>query len=243
MSVQYNPGIVTDSLVLCYDAGDKISYSGSIHGGTIATWKDLSGNTLDGQITGSSSSNPTFDTGSGGSLVFDGSNDLIRPTANALFNIREQITVTAWVKAAGSGHRRIVNKEEDNSTNDRPWQLNWTAGNKLQVGFNDYDLNVENTTTLSTGTWYYVGFTYDKDGGGSDELKFYVNGEVDGTGNYSTILDSTEKAPGIGAGYIYNASPDSPFEGNIANVYIYSKELSGNEMLQNFNTQRSRFGV
>ena len=243
MGASGGPDLVQDALVLSYDAADKVSYSGSIQDGILSTWKDLSGNGLDGQITGSSSSKPTFDSGNGGSIVFDGSNDAVKPTANALFNIREQITVTAWVKATGSGHRRIVNKEESNATNDRPWSFNWTAGNKLQVGFNDYELNVENNTTLSTGIWYHVGFTYDKDGGGTDELKFYVNGSVDGTGNYSTILDSTEKAPGIGAGYIYNVNPDSPFEGNIANVHIYSKELSGKEMLQNFNAHRARFGV
>ena len=235
MAQHYGPtSIVSDSLVLCYDAADTFSYPGS---GT--TWTDLSGNGLNGTLT----NGPTFDSGNGGSLVFDGSDDLIRPTANALFNIREQITVTAWVKAAGSGHRRIVNKEEDNATNDRPWSFNWTAGAKLQVGFNDYELNVDNNTTLSTGIWYHVGFTYDKDGGGSDELKFYVNAVVDGTADYSTILDSTTKAPGIGAGYIYNVNPDTPFEGNIANVQIYSKELSGKEMLQNFNAHRGRFGV
>ena len=238
MASNYNPKVVTDGLVLCLDATDKTSYSGSIHGGVLSTWTDLGGSN-----NGTLNNGPTFDTGSGGSLVFDGSNDLIRPTANTLFNIREQITVTAWVKAAGSGHRRIVNKEESNATNDRPWSFNWTAGAKLQVGFNDYDLNVESDTALSNNTWYHVGFTYDKDGGGSDELKFYVNAVVDGTADYSTILDSTTKAPGIGAGYIYNASPDSPFEGNIANVYIYSKELSSKEVLQNFNAQRGRFGV
>ena len=159
MAFFHSPNIVTDGLVMCLDAADKTSYSGSIHGGTIATWKDLSGNGLDGQITGSSSSKPTFDSGNGGSLVFDGSDDLIRPTANALFNIREQITVTAWVKATGSGHRRIVNKEEDNATYDRPWSFNWTSSNKLQVGFNDYNLNVENDTTLSNDVWYKVRFT------------------------------------------------------------------------------------
>ena len=74
-------------------------------------------------------------------------------------------------------------------------------------------------------------------------MKFYVNGEVDGTANYSTILDSTEKAPGIGAGYIYNVNPDSPFEGNIANVQIYNIELSKSEVRYNFNLQRSKFGV
>ena len=117
------------------------------------------------------------------------------------------------------------------------------ANDKLSVGFNDYDLNVGANTALSDGTWYHVGFTYNKDAGGSDEMKIYLNAVVDATGNYSTILDSSEKAPGIGAGYIYNVSPDSPFEGNIANVHIYSKELSGKEMLQNFNAQRARFGV
>ena len=227
--------IVSDSLVLCYDAADTFSYPGS---GT--TWTDLSGNGLNGTLT----NGPTFDSGNGGSIVFDGSNDAVKPTANALFNIREQITVTAWVKPDGAGsHRRIVNREEDNATYDRSWALNLASNNKLSVGFNDYDLNVGANTALSDGTWYHVGFTYDKDAGGSDEMKIYLNAVVDATGNYSTILDSSEKAPGIGAGYIYNVNPDSPFEGNIANVHIYSKELSGKEMLQNFNAHRARFGV
>ena len=187
---------------------------------------------------------PKHNSTNAGTLEFNGSNDAVKPTANALFNIREQITVTAWVKPDNSGtYRRIVNKEEDNATYDRPWALNLQANDKLSVGFNDYDLNVGANTALSDGTWYHVGFTYNKDAGGSDEMKIYLNAVVDATGNYSTILDSSEKAPGIGAGYIYNVNPDSPFEGNIANVQIYNIELSKSEITHNFNVQRDRFGV
>ena len=234
-SVHDYRSIITRGLVLHYDAGTVESYPGS---GT--TWSDLSGNGLDGTLT----NGPTFNSGNGGSIVFDGSNDAVKPTANALFNIREQITVTAWVKPDNSGtYRRIVNKEEDNATYDRPWALNLQANDKLSVGFNDYDLNVGANTALSDGTWYHVGFTYNKDAGGSDEMKIYLNAVVDATGNYSTILDSSEKAPGIGAGYIYNVNPDSPFEGNIANVQIYNIELSKSEITHNFYVQRHRFGI
>ena len=218
------------------------------------TWKDLSVNGNNGTISGGNAL-VSFSRGIDenrdvhgmhspvGRFRLNGSDSYIKPADNALFDIREQITVTAWVKATGSGHRRIVNKEEDNSTYDRPWSFNWTSSNKLQVGFNDYNLNVENDTTLLNNIWYQVGFTYDKDAGSDDGVKFYVNGVIDGTANYSTILDSTSKVPGIGAGYIYNASVGDPFEGDMANVQIYNKELSSTEIQHNFNVQRDRFGV
>ena len=57
MGVQYNPGIVTEGLVLSVDAADKTSYPGS---GT--TWTDLSGNGNDGTFAG----DPTFNSNYGG---------------------------------------------------------------------------------------------------------------------------------------------------------------------------------
>ena len=47
MAQHYGPHIVTDSLVLCYDAGDEVSYTGG------ATWTDLSGNGNVGTLNGS----------------------------------------------------------------------------------------------------------------------------------------------------------------------------------------------
>ena len=73
MAFFHSPNIVTDGLVLCLDAADKTSYSGSIHGGTIATWTDLSGNGNNGTFN-----NTTFDSGSGGNINFDGTDDYVQ---------------------------------------------------------------------------------------------------------------------------------------------------------------------
>ena len=74
MAFTHNPRIVTgDSLVLCLDAADKVSYPS---GGT--TWKDLSGNGLDGTISGA-----VFNSGNGGSIVFDGTNDYVNLAASS----------------------------------------------------------------------------------------------------------------------------------------------------------------
>jgi hypothetical protein len=51
MALSHSPKIVTDGLVLCLDAGDGKSYSGS---GT--TWTDRSGNGNNGTLT----NDPTF---------------------------------------------------------------------------------------------------------------------------------------------------------------------------------------
>ena len=67
MAVGYNPRIVTDGLLFCVDAGNTKSHSGS---GT--SWNDISGkgNTL------TATSSPTFSSSGGGSIEFDGTDDL-----------------------------------------------------------------------------------------------------------------------------------------------------------------------
>src|SRR6056300_1140553 len=68
MATSYSPKIITDGLVLCLDAGDKKSYSGS---GT--TWTDRSS-----QNNGTLYNGPTFDSSKGGLLSFDGVNDYLQ---------------------------------------------------------------------------------------------------------------------------------------------------------------------
>ena len=67
MAFNYSPKIVTDGLVFAVDAANKKSYPGS---GT--TWTDLAGSN-DGTLT----NGPTFDSGDGGSIVFDGTDDYV----------------------------------------------------------------------------------------------------------------------------------------------------------------------
>ena len=68
MAFSYSPKIVTDGLVLYLDAENTRSYPG-----TGTTWSDLSRDGNNGTLT----NGPTVDSGNGGSIVFDGSNDYV----------------------------------------------------------------------------------------------------------------------------------------------------------------------
>jgi hypothetical protein len=81
------PNIITDGLVLALDAGSKKSYSGS---GT--TWKDLSGNGNNGTLV----NGPTFDSGNGGSIVFDGFNDLTTVVGAGKTNYSQSFSMGTW---------------------------------------------------------------------------------------------------------------------------------------------------
>ena len=87
MGLSHSPRIVTDGLVFCVDAGDKMSYPGA---GT--TWTDLSKNRNNGTLT----NGPTFNSANGGSISLDGSNDYISVGS---FNedSSQDLSVMVWV--------------------------------------------------------------------------------------------------------------------------------------------------
>jgi hypothetical protein len=62
------------------------------------TWTDLSGNGNTGTLT----NGPTFNSGNGGSLSFDGSNDYATIEANSSFQLGNGYTLCAWVKASNN---------------------------------------------------------------------------------------------------------------------------------------------
>jgi len=92
MSLHHSPRIVTNGLVLCLDAANTKSYSGS---GT--TWTDLTGRGNTGTLT----NGPTFTAGSNGYINFDGSNDYVSFSSNcygiATNGTISELTISVWV--------------------------------------------------------------------------------------------------------------------------------------------------
>ncbi len=68
MAFNYSPRVVTDGLVLYLDAANQYSY---VSGST--SWNDISRGGNNGILT----NGPTYNSANGGSIVFDGTNDLI----------------------------------------------------------------------------------------------------------------------------------------------------------------------
>ena len=66
---------------------------------------------------------------------------------------------------------------------------------------------------------------------------FYKNGEIDGTGSD----DST--VPDIAASVKIGSVTGAAFEGKIASVQIYDRYLTTEEIRQNYNVTKKRFGL
>jgi hypothetical protein len=231
MGTAYQPKIITDGLVLCLDAADRKSYSGS---GT--TWTDRSGNGNDGALT----NGPTFDSGNGGSLVFDGSDDRVECGSDSSIDIDPTGTMTlaAWVNAnsiASNGH--VIGKQQYGNG----YILHYDAAYESVSGGGFQTTNVGNNQfewgqNIEAGKWYYVVYTYDR-----TNEKGYYNGELiatkANTGNISTNADNNLAIGGR------SGNSGDAWQGKIASVHIYNKALTASEVLQNFNAQKDRFGL
>ena len=234
MSTSYSPKIITDGLVLALDAANVKSYSGS---GT--TWSDLSGNLNSGSLT----NGPTFNGENGGNLVFDGTNDVVRVTnPKTIITADSPLTVSTWVKVNSSG-QAIVDTLNDSTTWDG-WGLyangvgntfTWILLKQYQTPGPAIELFLSSTTAWS-GNWQHVTAAYT----GTQAL-IYINGVLDASTSYSGGYDVAAAAANIGIGA--RTSTATPTNCNIAQVQIYNRGLSAQEIFQNFNATRSRFGV
>ena len=217
----HSPRIITDGLVLCLDAANRQSYPGS---GTV--WTDLAGSN-----NGTLTNGPTFSSENGGSIVFDGVNDI----ANTTYVSANTYTFSAWFKTnvVSDGYRNIISIPTPNYSlvlldNDSPNLGFWTNDN----------LNGESlsTPTISTNTWYNVAFVREGNNttGG---YKAYLNGVLYGNANTGTWSSTANLSVG-------GRTDTAQFlNGNISQVYIYNRTLSPTEILQNYNATKGRYNL
>ena len=232
-TVHGGPGnIVTSGLVLNLDAANPRSYPPPYNG---TVWTDLSGNNNNGSLI----NGPTFNSGNGGSIQFDGTNHYVScPKQNYLANAT-QFTMFAWMKRKLSNSLVVIGQVETLS-NDISFEL-WSDSNayfEVGNGSNSYGVISNNSTA-----WQYLAMVFDgTQTGNSNRLKGYINGILQ-TLTYSGTIPSTTGTLNtnliIGA-YLPNNNWSN---GNIAQTLIYNRSLNSSEVLQNYNATRSRFGI
>jgi hypothetical protein len=233
--------IVTDGLILNLDATNINSYPGS---GT--TWTDTSGYNNSGTLT----NGPTFLRERGrGSIVFDGVDDRVSISD---FNYgRSGCTIASWAKynATTVGYKEgIVSKWQTGAGTVNEFILGSTKGiegtapgNPYFYIFNTNDQAVaaiDNSTILAVGTWYYILGTFD-----GLNTRIYLNGQYKNisTNSTSPTIKTVASQP------IALASFGSSFQLNtncsISLAQIYNRALSAQEVQQNYNALKSRFGL
>ena len=228
MANLYGPRIVTDGLVLNLDAGNRKSYPGSG-----STWYDLSGTGNNGTF-GPSTAAPTFSSGNGGSLVFDGSNDYANCGNATSLSFTNNLTVSIWCSSNNAAsYRSPLMKSSTGSWDDGfgYWQLSGTFAFYINKWNGAQKVSVSKASFPITN---FVG-TYN-----GENLKLYENGTLIQTGSsYTTNISnsSTNLEIGRGGGGSYNWS------GNIAQTQIYNRALTPQEIQQNYNATKGRFGL
>jgi hypothetical protein len=209
--------IVTTNLVINLDAGNTASYSG-----TGSTWTNLVNNTQYSIING------TFDSGNGGSIVFNGTTNSTYVPIGTPLSGGTNFTKEAWVNAdvVDSSHNILSSASN----------VFWNSGSTLGGGVaNSY--SVVTSTNFPTLVWRHVVLTFDDT---NDIMRLYINGvQVSEKTNVTqSYISEIER---IGAHFV-NGNLYSFWDGKIAQVRVYSAALTGAQVLQNFNSSRARYG-
>jgi len=224
--------IVTSGLVLNLDAANPRSYLPPYNG---TTWFNLASSSNNGTLT----NGPTFNTGSGGNIVFDGVDDYASlGTFTGLGSTNR--TIEVWfqiLSLSPSGNRRVIAFPQDDTNNDTPaYTVGYaTTTSSLQIGFggtpyNGYIANI--SFTLST--WIcLVGVI------SSNTLTGYLNNTFINSATNSGVVTSNP------IGYLgrYNGFYSQNGNLRIGSTRIYNRALLASEINQNFQATRARFGI
>jgi hypothetical protein len=218
------PSIVTDGLVLNLDAANVKSYPGS---GTV--WNDLVRNNNGTLING-----PTFDPSNGGSIVFDGINDYVDISTTP--NLTNPLTICAFINTSLiTGSNQVIYGPSANG------QDNWLSisNNRAQIFATQLsDINnfsITGTTVIQSNIWYHItGIVND------NIIQIYINGVFEAVSSAQAFtVGGWNSTARIGQ----RATGQSHFNGKIAYLQGYNRALSAQEVLQNYNATKTRYGL
>ena len=252
-NLKVGPTIITEGLMSWWNAASVHSYprTGSV-------WYDLVQNRNNGSLVNMSADNFTDD--GGGALVFDGTDEYVSiPHDSSIDFGSGSFTVSLWVKfdTTMTGEGYLIGKRGITTSGN---YAGWSLLVKVLYG-TIWQLNgivMANGSLTSTIPNYVTGFTpfdvwtpmsliYDSESG---EVKFSVT-------NTDNSVSSTAITPPFGSiansvplemlGTTYLNSSDrsptvySPIAASVANVVLYNRALTEEEIFEIYVSTRSRF--
>ena len=228
MGLSHSPKIVTNGLVLALDAANNKSYPRS---GT--TWTDLSGNNNTGTLT----NGPTFSDGNMGSIVFDGTNDYVSVPSSTSFNFGTgDFTVEMWVYPTSVKSFSLLDfRINETNPNGNAFVIATSTSSPLYAWVVYQGGNQIVGSVMVANQW--VQLVVNRVG---TSVKMFLNGVQIGS-TWTTSNTFTDGAFVLGTDYPLNARF---FQGNVSTIKVYkSKGLTSDEIRQNYNATKGRFGL
>jgi len=232
MSVYDGPKISTNGLVLALDAGNRLSY---VSGSTL--WNDISNNNNNGTLI----NGPTFNTANGGSIVFDGVDDYVNLTPTSFTIGISPFTIGGWFNV-------------DTTSTNYGCGITFGSGNVGRQFWIGYVTTAQYGTNNTLGGGGYgrnlgSGIPPDNNfhsvyaissGGSTPTVSIYVDGIFKISSSFAMNIYESGSKIGIGDD---NGNLNYRLKGRTSSFQIYNRALSAQEVLQNFNAQKSRFGL
>ena len=237
MGLFHSPKIATDGLILNLDAGNTKSYPGS---GT--TWTDLSKENNHATLS-------NFGVGSlnGGTLTADGANSVA--TINAAASLQPaSITMEVMCKPVynNKNYTNVISYPPNDDAHQSPWMiyaiyLQHPSGNITSRPLHTRISGAMHTSInglYDFGVWNHLVISFH-----NQAVKYYRDGVLKDTDTNSaaTISYSGYENQNVFIGS--NPSGSEEFEGEYSNVKLYNRALTDEEVSQNFDAIRGRFGL
>ena len=221
-------GIIEDNLILHLDA----SNTSSLNQNDLSTWNDLSSSNNDiSLVTGFTrnsytlNSDPSFSSDNGGSIIF---NDDAAYRKSTFSNFSgNAFTVSMWIKTSQTSGRLFSVARSPSSYGKQ--MILWLTSSKVGIYGASNSIN-----TVNDNTWKFITIVRN-----SGTYKYYINNSLDvtRTGQDSKTFNSNDLV--IGWDYRNN---NSGFEGNLGAVFFYNTDLTTDQVVNNYNTTKSRYG-
>jgi len=228
MGIDVGPIQVIDGLIFSIDAANFRSYSGS----------GLTSNGLVGGIGGSLVNGVGFSSFGGGSFVFDGTNDYIISSANVGILVASPRTICVWVYVSTSQSKNVYGYGQGSGGQIFDIIL-WNANGYNRVighywgGGNDTIGTLPSRNTVNVPGWNFIVHTYN-----GTAVSLYTNSIF--SNSYNITLNTANSPLTIGRGtydgYDY-------FAGSVGALQIYNRLLTEQEILQNYNATKGRYGL
>lgn len=198
---------------------------------------------LKGNLTGTIGGNVTFSTTNQGYFTFDGTGDYIDFGSNPTnFPASGDISAFMWVRPTtlNVGWNIFMSKWFQDMAgtggyNDFHFAFYNSGSTLYQNLYTTNRFNTYGTTAITVNNWYMVGFTIS-----NGNLQLYLNGALDG----SLLANSARTNYTANRFWIGDARPSvGGFIGNIGSAFIYNRALSFDEVIQNFNATKHKYGL
>ncbi len=231
---------ITHGLVLNLDPANIKSYQG-----TGSTLSDLSTSRNHATLTGS----PTYNASNG--FTYNGSTQYGRiPSVNGVSNFTnaQQYSIEIWFNPSNgqpnAGEAELLEKWNLNNESRYPYTIRFNENGRsmMVAAFDGSNFPNVSVTGFPVNTWKQLVAVFDFV---SKSLLVYRDGVLAGSTNLNLVGQVSNTSP-VGIAGRVAASTGAlqvPFKGTIGIIRMYNKVLSPTEVLQNFNANKSRYGL